>query len=395
MSGSAQPAASVTAGPTLGWLRVALALMVLNLHYGFFRLLLQPWLERRLGELAWVNDGAIAVFGFFSLSGYLVGDMIGGGRYPLANAGDFWRFVLARWARIYPLYWLVLAVWMATQSWPGWWVALGNVLLWPYGLWSFWYDQQRYGPLFDHLLLVPAWTLALDLALYPIGALLARHHGRWLVLWLTLALLWWAAAAWLAPAQVGKQAYAWWHFRYWTGAGSGVLAFTLGLALRRWSGLLPRPAWSGILAVAVTLWCCYLPVGLGYFSSSLLATAALAWLVHVLAARGRGAHEAELGNFTYALYLVHIPIVAWLGFRLQGLALPVFATGCSFLLAAILALGVEGPMERLRRRWARASATPHRQEQQRSWGLPWLAALTAAMAAATLGSIFMATQWAG
>jgi|GEM_PF-7061322 len=380
-------------GPTLGWLRVALAFMVLNLHYGFFRLQAQPWLDAHFGELAWVNDGAIAVFGFFSLSGYLVGDMIGSGRYRLENVGDFWRFVLARWARIYPLYWLVLMAWMLTQNWPGWQAVIGNLLLWPYGLWSFWYDQKRYGPLFDHILLVPAWTLALDLILYPIGALLARHNGQWLLFWIGLALAWWVAAAWMAPEQTGKVAYAWWHFRYWTGAGSGVLAFTLGLALQRWGGVLGRPVWSGVFAVVVVLWCCYLPLGLGFFSASLLATVALAWLVYILAARGRGKYDVALGNFTYGLYLVHIPIVTWLGFWLQGSPLLVSAMAFSIFLAAFLAIGVEAPLERLRRRWMSMSETPLVKMQQQHWGLPWLIAMTAVMTAATVNYIVMAVQW--
>lgn len=381
-------------GPTLGWLRVALALMVLNLHYGFFRTLVQPWIESRFGPLAWVNDGAIAVFGFFSLSGYLVADMLQSGRYPLNGYADFWRFVAARWARIYPLYWLVLALWIATRGWPGWLETIANVLLWPYGLWSFGYDQRHFGPLFNHLLLVPAWTLALDLVLYPIGALLGRHDGKWLAIWMALALLWWAAAAWLAPPQLGKAAYDWWHFRYWTGAGSGVLAFTMGMALRRWGERFPRPFWSALPAAGIVLWCAYFPIGLGYFSSSLLATAALAWLVHVLAARGRSQREADLGNFTYALYLIHIPVLYWLEVWLRGIALFLLSTLLSLSLALFLAMTVEAPLEKIRRRLAIRPKLFPQQGVQTRWGQSLTVWMTAGMLAATCAYIVMVVRWA-
>ena len=85
----------------------ALALMVVDFHYGFFYGHIGPLLQRHVGPLAWIHDGMLAVFGFFILSGYLVADMIER-RYPLGGAKDLGHFLLGRYARIYPLYWIVI-----------------------------------------------------------------------------------------------------------------------------------------------------------------------------------------------------------------------------------------------------------------------------------------------
>lgn len=385
------------ARPTLAWLRLVLALMVLDLHYGFFRLALQPWLQQQFGPLAWVNDGALAVFGFFSLSGYLVADMVLSRRFPIGTGRRVLAFVASRWARIYPLYWVVFAlwaIWLWSRGPVSWLDMLLNAMLWPYGLWSFFYNQQLYGPLFNHLLLVPAWTLAMDLVLYPIGAILLLHRPAWTWFWLLLALAWWACAAWLAPLSLLYPGYVWWHFRYWTGAGSAVLAFILGLVLRRHAAALPRPAWSGWMAAIAVLWCAYLPLGLGYFASSLLATIALAWLVHVLAANGKSAREAQLSNWTYAIYLLHIPVLFWLAQFWKGTTLLLAATPLTLIFAWLLARYVEQPLERWRRtKFAPSAATSATVDD--SWSLPWLIAATAIMLASTLYYILRASQWAG
>jgi peptidoglycan/LPS O-acetylase OafA/YrhL len=367
--------------------------MVLDLHYGFFRHLVQPTLQARWGPLAWVNDGAIAVFGFFSLSGYLVAEMVLSGRYRLASPRDLVRFVLSRWARLYPLYWLVLLVWVASQPWPGVWRLAGELALLPYGIWSFFYDQQRYGPLFDHLLLVPSWTLALDLVFYPIGALLVLRRWSWLLAWLTLCLAAWVVAAWLAPADSGRCGYSWWHFRYWTAAQPALFAFLLGLALRKAAARIGRPKGSASLAIAVVLWCSYLPFGLGYFAAGLLATLALAWLVHLMAGQGRGKHEALLGNMSYAIYLIHIPVITWLGEMGLGSWLALASVIGTLCLAALLAWAVEAPVEAWRRRWFGGTQARDVPLVEGKWTKPWLVALTLLMAASTAYYCWSALGW--
>lgn len=340
--------------PTLAWLRVLLALMVLDLHYGFYRDLVAPHIVALLGPLAWLNDGAIAVFGFFILSGYLVADMLEK-RYPLRGVGDFGHFLLGRIARIYPLYWLVLGVWLILrpQPLPAPGALLANILLFPYGLWAFFMDQQRTGPLFSYLALVPAWTLALDLVFYPVGAVLVAGR-RWLPLWLGIGLALLLIAAWQAPAGVGKVAYAAWHFRFWTTAGPNLLAFVLGLAMRLWGKALPRPPWAVFTALLALMYVAYLPWGLGNYGATLLSLAALLWLVHHLAGAGRGPYEALLGNATYAVYLVHVPVLLLLWAHWGGgWPVRVWAVLLSGALALFLAVAVEGPLEHLRHKWLR------------------------------------------
>jgi peptidoglycan/LPS O-acetylase OafA/YrhL len=329
--------------------------MVLDLHYGFFRKLIEPYLVAFLGPMAYLNDGAIAVFGFFILSGYLVADMLER-RYPLRGGGDLVHFLLGRMARIYPLYWLILAAWLLLRPeplpTPG--ALLANVLLFPYGLWAFFMDQKQTGPLFSYLALVPAWTMALDLVFYPIGAILVAGR-RWLLLSLGIGLVLLLLAAWQSPSGVGISAYDAWHFRFWTTGGPNLFAFLLGLAMRLWGQSLPRPSWAGVLALLVLFYAAYLPWGLGYYDATFLSLAALVWLVHHLAAAGRGQREALLGNFTFALYLVHVPVILLLWeYWGRGWPVRVLAVFLSGVLALSLAMGVEGPLEHLRHKWLRA-----------------------------------------
>lgn len=348
--------------PTLAWLRVLLALMVLDLHYGFYRDLVAPHLVALLGPLAWLNDGAIAVFGFFILSGYLVADMLER-RYPMRGIGDFAHFLLGRIARIYPLYWVVLGLWLILRPHPFPDISslLANILLFPYGIWAFFRDLHGARPFFAYFALVPAWTLAMDLVFYPIGALLIAGR-RWLPWWLGVGFILVLISAWQAPAGTGTVAYDAWHFQFWTTAYPNLLAFLLGLGMRLWGKELPRPRLGAGLAFLALLYAAYIPWGLGYYGATLLSLAALVWLVHHLAGAGRGPHEALLGNVTYAVYLVHVPVLIllldhWGG----GWPVRIVAVLLSGFLALLLAVAVEGPLEHHRHRWLRS---PSYQEER-------------------------------
>ena len=79
---------------SLGYLRVILAFTVMFIHYGIVK----------STTMSTVSPGAIAVVGFFTISGYLVYKILDGGRYGSASFKDFLIFVESRYLRIYPLY---------------------------------------------------------------------------------------------------------------------------------------------------------------------------------------------------------------------------------------------------------------------------------------------------
>jgi peptidoglycan/LPS O-acetylase OafA/YrhL len=339
--------------PTLGWLRVLLALMVVDFHYGFFYGHIGPVLENHFGALAWIHDGMLAVFGFFILSGYLVADMIER-RYPLRGAKDLGHFLLGRYARIYPLYWIVILLFglLWTSSHLTLWKMIANISLFPYGLWAFFMNHQQVGSLTSKLELAPAWTLSLDLVFYVIGAILLNSR-RYLFICTAICIAFIMSAWWMAPSGIGAAQYKWWRVQFYTSVEPNLLAFLLGLIIRLNRQYLPRSNWLALTAFLVLIYTAYIPVGLGYFADYCFYILALVWLVHHLGGAGRGPYEAFLGNWTFSIYLVHGPIESFVIFwGTQKFAhLEILSLLISVILATLLAILVEPPLEKLRHTW--------------------------------------------
>ncbi|MHB1605948.1 MAG: acyltransferase family protein [Leptospirales bacterium] len=342
--------------PTLGWLRVLLALMVIDFHYGFFYGHIGPILIKYLGPLAWLHDGILAVFGFFILSGYLIADMVEV-RYPIKNGADFGHFLLGRYARIYPLYWIVLAACIVAlgSHQPDWPQIIANFLLFPYGFWSFFMNHKQFGALASHLVLSPAWTLSLDLVFYPIGAVLVISR-KFLPVLVGICIAFVVLASWKSPLGIGDIQYNWWRVQFYTSIEPNLLAFLSGLLIRLKGKSLPRPSWLAATAFFIMLYTAYVPWGLGYSSVYFLYIAALTWLVHHLCGAGRGPYEAFLGNWTYSIYLIHIPIetltIYLFSKHLGHLEITSFLTDIT--LASLIAVFIETPLEKFRHLWLKS-----------------------------------------
>ena len=343
--------------PTLGLLRVVLALMVIDFHYGFFYGHIGPTLLKHLGPLAWIHDGMLAIFGFFILSGYLVADMIEK-RYPLTNARDLGHFLLGRYARIYPLYWIVILVFGVLWLSPHLTLEniIGNILLFPYGLWSFFMDHQQVGSLSSKLALSPAWTLSLDLVFYLIGAILLTSR-RSLYFCTAICVVFVAIAWWMSPGGIGDAQYKWWKVQFYTSVEPSLLAYLSGMIIRMKTKHLPRSPWLAIGALLAMLYTAYVPIGLDYFGAYILYILALGCLVHYLGGEGRGPHETFFGNWTYSIYLIHGPVeVSVIKFGSQKLLhLEMISLLISVILATALAIWVESPLEKIRRNWLQHS----------------------------------------
>jgi peptidoglycan/LPS O-acetylase OafA/YrhL len=309
----------------------------------------------------------LAVFGFFILSGYLVADMIER-RYPLGGAKDLGHFLLGRYARIYPLYWIVILSFGLLWASPHLtlWKIISNILLLPYGFWAFFMNHQQVGSLTSKLALAPAWTLSLDLVFYLIGAILINTR-RYLFFCTAICIIFITIAWWMAPSGIGSAQYKWWRVQFYTSVEPNLLAFLLGLIIRLNSKYLPRSPWLALAALLVLIYTAYIPVGLGYFGDYCFYILALVWLVHHLGGAGRGPHEAFLGNWTFSIYLIHGPIeslvIDW-GIH-KFVHLEMISLLVSIVLATALAILVEPPLEKLRHAWLKHSFTTDNWEKTR------------------------------
>ena len=346
---------------TLGWLRIALAFMVVDRHFGLFANLFTHVATSLHNQTVFYfcGDGELAVSGFFILSGFLVAEILAK-KYPSNTYGDFLHFVLSRYLRIFPLYLLVLLGYLSVKLISGahWQFGvldvLGNILLLPWGV----YDFLAHGQLFTHMIIGPTWTLSLDLVFYPIGFILFKQKK--LLVSIFVALLLFYLYVWhVSPASPGMLYHvyvggSWWNQQFYTSIPPNLLAFVAGMVANIYVKQVRIGwAWLGLAGLTV-LYVSYTPAYIDYFAAQLLAIAALTVIVVALAQNGVSQHESLMGSLTYAVYLVHYPtqiILDHLKFRTGVL----FGIALSLILAVLLAVFVEERLvESRRRRWLNA-----------------------------------------
>ena len=340
-------------GPTLGWLRVALALTVIDTHYGIFGSVFDYFLRRPASGIAFhfCGDGNLAVAGFFIMTGYLVAEILEK-RYPSDNLQDLLHFIASRYLRIFPLYLLVAAVFvliLSAQGRPFGWLYLGgNSLLLPYGVLAFFSSK----PLYTHTVIGAAWTLPLDLVFYPVGFLLFKR--RWLLVATFSSLLLFYLVVWnISPQQSGTLTYtaaaSWWHERFYTTAEPNMLAFVCGMIARIHWGERIVPQWLTLFSIGTLLWVFYFPIFIDYFGAQFVSLIALTVIVTALARNGMSRHEAFLGSLTYSIYLVHQPLQEIFGSTLGN---PFALLAVAACLALVVTRFVEeGFIESRRRDW--------------------------------------------
>lgn len=326
-----------------GAYRMVLALMVALSHIGG----------------AW-GLGAYAVFGFFVLSGYLMTHIMH--RTYGFTASGIGRYVVNRFLRIYPMYWLACLVSAGaviaadpeiTDS-----LAKGMGLPITLGGWV----QNLLLVLFSGskpVLIYPAWALTLELFFYvAIAFSVSRTRlgtGIWFVLGLGYALVvnvlgldwkykYFSVFAASLPFSVGALIF---HYR---DALSGRLAF-----------LNSHPVRFGIASLLFVNWILskiwpsiYQPL----FYSNLLIHALI--IVSLLDMPETGwltrKWDSWLGNFSYPIYLIHMPV----GVLAVAMGSPFTQPSpglfvLSFPLLALISWGMiiclENPIDRLRMRF--------------------------------------------
>lgn len=344
---------------TLGWLRILLALMVVDQHYGAYSKIYEGIIGPALGwpSIIFCGQGNIAVIGFFVMSGYLVSEILTK-KYPSNGSHDFIHFVASRYLRIYPLYIFILLAYIPlllafeindklnfqTISW--------SLLLLPYGVSDYFLDA----PLYKYPIIGASWTLALDLVFYPVGYLLHKQkiylHGTFMALFAYFILVWY-----LSPADALGQHYnpgaTWWHTEFYTTIQPNMLAFAAGIMANIHLRKVQIPIALVFASTAALVYISFLPLGISCFASNLIGLLAFTVLVTYLAQNGFSKRESFFGSFTYALYLIHLPIKNILRqFYSNGLDILLVGIIINFVLAFVIAVFIEEMLiENNRRKW--------------------------------------------
>lgn len=315
--------------PGPGGLRLILALVVLVSH------------------LSSLNIGRPAVAIFFILSGYWVS------RRWLSGEEGALAFVMARLQRIWPLFALVGgATWLALG-----WLGLDRSPDPVAGLLLLGSASRA------DLMIGVAWSLDLELQFYlclPLLWLAARRLPTW-QLWL-LGILAWGLGIWLMARG------AWSFLLYLPAFASGMwLAGVQPLAGRAppLAGRIAMLAGAGgfaLLAAFFALSPVTRPLlikgpGLPPLAEHLAHQAWALLLLPLVAgvlARPSSRLDRQLGDASYALYLVHSPVITGLGalLALTGLALKLAALPAILFATLALYLWIDVPLESRRRRLA-------------------------------------------
>ncbi|WP_338242364.1 acyltransferase family protein [Aurantiacibacter hainanensis] len=221
---------------------------------------------------------------FFTLSGFIFAHcyLEGARMRSTVTAGDF---LVARIARLWPLHLATLAyVAFVSRGWPE--TTVENIAL---------------SAMFAHVFLEnstdvlngPAWSLSVEAICYAVFALAAFAGGRWL--------------QGITIAAILAGVISIWVFGVWEALiGRGLAGFFIGVLLCRSLPVLARVPTPALL-LGVLLPFVFPPEG-----RALIATVAVAWPCAILLALRTPALGGRLftwlGDRSYAIYLVHVPV---------------------------------------------------------------------------------------
>lgn len=330
----------------LGAFRFLLSCMVLDQHLGFFRDWVLPHYLNFFGiqHFSPIGGGGVAVTGFFVLSGYLIAHVLQG-RYASDGRPAVLRFYVSRFLRILPLYWLILLLMALTYALLG--LSGGtvqgfrlfqNLTLLGVGLQLFGWGNHPLGGLgISQILLLPqVWTIGLDLLFYLVAPFILPYPKlrRSLLLVGAVALVLYIPALPTVPQWfISFYGFGW---VYW-------VAFLAGAEFRlnRWQF---APAWllPAVLIIAMAAW---LPLFLPPVLWQLATIPAFALLVgHLGVRRNTPPLDRFLGELTYAVYLLQLPILDALS-QLHWRHLRLWTIVFTFAGAIVLSWAFEKPLD--------------------------------------------------
>lgn len=265
------------------YLRGLAALSVMLYHSSYYA-------EHILGVSGWETafDGRFAVVGvavFFAISGMLMADLV--------VRTDPWRFLGHRIVRIYPAFLLAAAIAAPLTAYAGgWWPSfhLLGLLLAPAGRRGYYLGIE--------------WTLVFECTYYVVlfaiaAAGLQRHLNRIALVWLAMLaaapfLTGWddtmfvrLDSLWLAPVDV---------------------AFAGGLVVPWLARSVPIPVGTGVLACGAVLAMPPTDPVVARWAAGAAAVLLVLDAVRMKIPRGAVPGLDTLGDWSYALYLVHVPV---------------------------------------------------------------------------------------
>jgi peptidoglycan/LPS O-acetylase OafA/YrhL len=331
----------------LGCYRTFLALLVVIQHLGGASVL-----------------GAYAVFGFYCISGYLMTRVVHEGYgYTAKGIG---RYLINRFLRIYPLYWMsaLLSITIillfgdsATKSFhPDIFIpqtaadALRNLFIFFPQL-----ESPRLTP--------PAWALTVELCFYLlIGAGISKSKR--------ITLLWFAlSVGYHLYAAINNYAWDDIYFTVWAASlpfSTGAFIYHFRKELTKILGWMPNKIVVGILLFAL------LPINwwiasqgnyvrdIGFYINYALCAFTIAYLVNVqLLNDGHLKVDKIIGDLSYPIYLFHYQIgflvmvcLGYIGFSNSrgDMLLAIISMPIILLIAALITRWIEAPIMQLRAR---------------------------------------------
>lgn len=342
----------------MGTLRFLLALAVLLYHmsgFPLFGLPITDWMVRPV-------SGKPAVEAFFIISGFAMAGALAT-RYGEGPTG---RFYLSRVLRLYPAYFLLLAVEIVAAAtlwrpglpqtadlWSGHagqppvdrllWV-LSNLAIVGKELWF-------QGPDGVRQFVGPAWSLSIELQFYLLVPFLVRWPTRWLVALFAAAAGYRIGLFWNLGYVPATYFSLPWHFSLFL---IGVLSYRL---LGHWQTVPPRIALGpALVVILLTVLFPHHTEGedradwlkIGYWAALFLTLPLLSRL------SDESRVDAFLGDLSYPLYLANLAIIYSVAslqpvLQLSSAAATATVVGASLAIAVAVVLAIDRPMTRLRR----------------------------------------------
>jgi len=327
---------------TFGTYRWLLAILVANSHLGFFH---------HVG-------GAYAVFGFFTLSGYLM-TLVLKEQYGLGLKATK-AFYINRVLRIYPVFWVGIAVaWVFLSTAPH--TVYTDEMMLPDTLEKWLANIAIFGmvapggELVDRRLISATWSLCPELLFYlalPILLLSRYLYAAWLLF----------AAYHLLDCMFGGHDFRYIYFSMYGWMAPFAIGTLIYFLRKR---LPPMPHWLGLPLIMAL--CAYSmfpyamssdPGGKGFHIALFLNAATVYYLSFQVADHGRWSRlDKLLGDITYAFFIMHLVvggIIRNIFYETLPLHTPLFfviCLVCTNLLAYVMYRYIEQSVNRFRARF--------------------------------------------
>lgn len=310
---------------------------------------------------------------FFAISGFLIAQMIAERFDGISGWPAYQAFMLNRWLRIFPLYYLILAAFLvyAALLYPPAWRGVGSFV--PPWRFVFFLQDLTAGRPNDHdyaSFFLVSWSLAIEELFYFACPLVALLAGRWR----QPTMFWSCLGVAIIAVTIGARLWLYLHidrgdltqdlsYRRATLLRADVFVYGAAVYWLCRRGITNRIAMlmAGI-GTGVIAWCAvrYIAEPDGFFSKIwLLSLVPMGSAMLIPAAMSLQAHQALvspirfLSTRTYALYLTHMLVPAvWSIFAPITLAAYLGSLLLSVLLANLLHVTAERPFMALRPRYA-------------------------------------------